>query len=44
MCSLMEHSARSYREEIARQQAEADTPESSPNNGELLGTSVKIVV
>lgn len=43
MCSLMEHSARSFREEMARQEAEReDTPETTPNNGELLGTSVKI--
>ena len=42
MCSLMEHSARSYREEMARQEAERDAPETgenTPNNGELLGTS-----
>jgi hypothetical protein len=27
MCSLMEHSERSYREEIARQEAEQETAE-----------------
>jgi hypothetical protein len=34
MCSLMEHSKRSYREEIARQEAERETadPEKTAEN------------